>query len=159
MRSIGGAELAAVQRCRYATWESIMGKSAKTGIAKRLLRPISAGNAKVGRKKPRQTAKSTPPPGADVATRTEGKQQRVAGGSLGQSAPAPVRADSKLGKMIALLRRQDGAPIAQMMKVTGWQAHSVRGAMSGMIKKRLGLTITSTKLGASRTYRIADDRR
>jgi hypothetical protein len=61
--------------------------------------------------------------------------------------------------MIALLRRQDGATIAQMTKATGWQAHSVRGAMSGMIKKRLGLTITSTKLGASRTYRIVDDQR
>jgi hypothetical protein len=81
----------------------------------------------------------------------------VAGGSLEQNAPASVRANSKLGKMIALLRRQDGATIAQMMKATGWQAHSVRGAMSGAIKMRLGLTITSTKLGAGRTYRIADD--
>jgi hypothetical protein len=61
--------------------------------------------------------------------------------------------------MIALLQRQDGATIAQMMKATGWQAHSVRGAMSGAIKKRLGLTVTSTKLGASRIYRLADGRR
>jgi hypothetical protein len=132
-----------------------MGRSAKTGTVKRSIRHISAGNAKLGEKKPPQAAKSTSPSGSD--TRTESKQKRVAGGSLEQNAPASVRANSKLGKMIALLRRQDGATIAQMMKATGWQAHSVRGAMSGAIKMRLGLTITSTKLGAGRTYRIADD--
>lgn len=127
-----------------------MGKSAKTGTAKRPLRHISAGNAKTGGKKSRQTAKSTSPLGADAAARTEGKQQRE------QNAPATVRADSKLSKMIALLRRKDGATITQMMKVTGWQAHSVRGAMSGTIKKRLGLTITSDMLGTDRTYRIVN---
>jgi hypothetical protein len=132
-----------------------MGKSAKTSTAKRSLRPTGAGSAKIGEKKLRQTAKSMSlsPPGADAAAQTEGKRQWE------QNAPAPIRADSKLGKMIALLRRHDGATIAQMTKATGWQAHSVRSAMSGMVKKRLGLTITSTKLGASRTYRIVDDQR
>lgn len=110
-----------------------MGKSAKTGAAKLASRPTSAGNAKTGEKKPPQSAKSTSPPGANAAAGT-------------------VRANSKLGKMIALLQRQDGATIAQMKKATGWQAHSVRGAMSGTIKKRLGLTIASTKRGASRIY-------
>jgi hypothetical protein len=83
----------------------------------------------------------------------------VVGYSPEKNTPVTVRADSKLGKMIALLRREDGATIAQMMKATGWQAHSVRGAMSGTIKKRLGLTVTSTKLGASRIYRLAGGRR
>jgi hypothetical protein len=137
MRSIGGAELAVVQRCRCATWENVMGKSAKIGAVKRTSRPISAGNAKTGERKPPQTAKSTSPPGANAVAGT-------------------VRTNSKLGKMIALLQRQDGATIAQMMKATGWQAHSVRGAMSGTIKTRLGLTITSDTQGTDRTYRIVN---
>jgi hypothetical protein len=110
-----------------------MGKSAKTGTAKRASPHTSAGNAKTGKKRLRQAA----PPGANAAA-------------------GMVRPDSKLGKMIALLQRQDGATIAQMMKATGWQAHSVRGAMSGAIKKRLGLTITSDMVGSSRTYRIVN---
>ena len=131
-----------------------MGKSANAGIVKRSMRHISAGNFKNVDKKPHRAAKSDSPPGADVVARKKNKQQRV----LEQNVPAIVRADSKLGKMIALLRRQDGATITQMMKTTGWQAHSVRGAMSGAIKKRLGLTITSVMLGTGRTYRIVSGR-
>jgi hypothetical protein len=114
-----------------------MGKSAKRSTAKRVSRHTSAGNAKTGEKKPHQAEKSTPPLGANAVAGT-------------------VRPESKLGKMIALLQRQDGATIAQMMKATGWQAHSVRGAMSGTIKRRLGLTITSDMVGSSRTYRIVN---
>ena len=69
------------------------------------------------------------------------------------SAPQ-VREGSKLAEMITLLRRRDGATIDQMMKATGWQAHSVRGAMSGALKKKLGLTVTSAKVDGLRTYHI-----
>jgi hypothetical protein len=58
--------------------------------------------------------------------------------------------------MIALLRRKEGATLEQMMKATDWQAHSVRGAMSGALKKKRGLTITSAKDGTTRTYHITD---
>jgi hypothetical protein len=44
------------------------------------------------------------------------------------------------------------------MQLTGWQAHSVRGALSGALKKERGLTITSEKTGAERIYSIAADR-
>ena len=44
-----------------------------------------------------------------------------------------------------------------MMEATGWQAHSVRGAMSGSVKKALGLTITSEKTQTGRIYRIVDE--
>ena len=54
-----------------------------------------------------------------------------------------------------LLRHAKGASIAEMVKATGWQAHSVRGAMFGVLKKRLGLTITSTKEERGRVYRVA----
>lgn len=62
----------------------------------------------------------------------------------------------KLGAMAALLRQPDGATIEQLVQATGWQPHSVRGAMSGALKKKHGLTITSEKSGSSRVYRAID---
>jgi len=62
---------------------------------------------------------------------------------------------SKQDKLTALLRRPDGATIAELTDATGWQAHSVRGAMSGALKKKLKLTIDSAKVeGRGRVYRI-----
>ncbi|MCK0127513.1 DUF3489 domain-containing protein [Erythrobacter sp. F6033] len=59
---------------------------------------------------------------------------------------------SKLDSLQKLLLRANGATIAEMMKATGWQQHSVRGAMAGALKKR-GLTITSEKVDGVRRYR------
>jgi hypothetical protein len=57
--------------------------------------------------------------------------------------------------MIDLLRRPDGAGIEEITAATGWQSHTVRGAMSGALKKKLGLEITSKKVeGLGRVYRI-----
>jgi hypothetical protein len=61
----------------------------------------------------------------------------------------------KLGALILLLRRPEGAQIAELMTATGWQAHSVRGAISGALKKKLGLTVVSEKTEGGRIYRIA----
>lgn len=59
--------------------------------------------------------------------------------------------------VIALLRRREGASISEMMEETGWQAHSVRGFMSGALKKKLKLTVTSKKSDKTgeRRYHIA----
>ena len=66
-----------------------------------------------------------------------------------------TRADSKQALVIGLLQRPEGATIAQIMQATGWQQHTVRGTLAGTLKKRLGLTITSTKeAGGQRVYRI-----
>jgi hypothetical protein len=70
-------------------------------------------------------------------------------------ATIPVR-KGKLGTLIALLSRPEGASLAQMQDATGWQAHSLRGAMSGSIKKKLGLTVVSEMSEVGRIYRIAD---
>jgi hypothetical protein len=55
--------------------------------------------------------------------------------TMASESASPVRENSKLASVIALLRRREGATLEQMMKSTGWQAHSVRGAMSGAIGK------------------------
>ena len=68
---------------------------------------------------------------------------------------ATPRADSKGSKILALIGRFKGASLAEIMEATHWQAHSVRGFLSTVSKKR-GLKIDSTKTEAGeRTYRIA----
>lgn len=61
---------------------------------------------------------------------------------------------SRLDQLEALLTSSDGASIVEMTIATGWQAHSVRGAMAGALKKR-GLAITSDKVDGIRRYRAA----
>lgn len=61
----------------------------------------------------------------------------------------------KLGVLVGLLRRDAGATLADMTAATGWQAHSVRGALAGSLKKKLGLPVTSEKVDGARVYRIA----
>jgi hypothetical protein len=63
---------------------------------------------------------------------------------------------SKQQRMIGMLHRSEGATIAQLSEAFGWQAHTVRGAISGALKKKLGLTVVSDKPeGGDRVYRIA----
>lgn len=64
------------------------------------------------------------------------------------------KSKTKLDALIAALRGPKGATLAQLTALTGSQAHSVRGAMSGAIKKQRGLSIVSTKTGKERIYRI-----
>lgn len=66
----------------------------------------------------------------------------------------PKSPGSKLDQIVTALRARKGASIAQLVTLTGWQSHSVRGAMSGVLKKQRGLTITSTKSGSERVYTI-----
>ncbi len=63
---------------------------------------------------------------------------------------------SKQQIMIDLLKREEGATLHQLVAATGWQKHSVHGAMAGVLKKKLGLTIESGKnCDGERTYKIA----
>ena len=66
-----------------------------------------------------------------------------------------TREGTKQAVLIELLRRAEGATLPQMTEATGWQVHTVRGAMAGALKKKLGLEITSEKqTGTDRVYRI-----
>ena len=67
-----------------------------------------------------------------------------------------TRENSKQALVIEMLKRPEGATIAQISEATGWQAHTVRGTFAGAFKKKLGLTIVSDKpQGGERVYRIA----
>jgi DNA-binding MarR family transcriptional regulator len=78
--------------------------------------------------------------------------------------PTP-RAGTKQAQMIELLKRPEGATVEQIAAATGWQHHTVRGAISGALKKKLGLTVEATRTrevgpnktgakGSSTVYRI-----
>ena len=68
------------------------------------------------------------------------------------------RRDTKQKRLVDLLSRPGGGTIAEAMEATGWQPHSVRGAISGTLKKKLGLAVTSDVVeGRGRVYRIAAD--
>ena len=67
-----------------------------------------------------------------------------------------TRENSKQATVISMLKRPEGATIAQICEATSWQAHTVRGTFAGAFKKKLGLNITSDKIqGGTRTYRVA----
>lgn len=66
------------------------------------------------------------------------------------------RQGTKLAKLVAMLRRPEGATVDRIAKAMDWQRHTVRGAIAGALKRKLGLTVTSEKNDAgSRVYRIA----
>ena len=70
-------------------------------------------------------------------------------------APRTTRGGTKQSILIELLKRPEGATLAQMTEATNWQVHTIRGAMAGALKKKLGLDITSEKqTGTDRIYRI-----
>ena len=62
---------------------------------------------------------------------------------------------SKQDKVIAMLRRPEGATVDEVATAMGWQRHTVRGLFSGTLKKKLGLTLASAQEERGRVYRIA----
>jgi len=66
--------------------------------------------------------------------------------------PSPA---SKQARVITMLGTPQGATIKSLSNATGWQAHSVRGFLAGVIRKRLKLKLSSEKLDGIRIYRIA----
>ena len=65
-----------------------------------------------------------------------------------------LRANSKQAGVIAMLRAPAGATIATVAGATGWQPHSVRGFLAGVVRKKLGLNLVSEAGDAGRVYRI-----
>ncbi|MRS98908.1 DUF3489 domain-containing protein [Ralstonia pickettii] len=67
-----------------------------------------------------------------------------------------MEATTKQAQLIALLKQASGASLADLMSVTGWQAHSVRGVISGVLRKRLQLPVISETIDGTRRYRIEE---
>ena len=67
-----------------------------------------------------------------------------------------TRGHTKQALLVGMLRRAESATIAEVVEATGWQPHTLRGALAGALKKRLGLSLVSEKVeGRGRVYRIA----
>jgi hypothetical protein len=96
--------------------------------------------------------------GAHVAP-TKGNAAKKAKASKktpkGAKEAGAAREGSKAATIIDLLKRLNGATLAEIMKAAGWQAHSVRGFISGTLTKKMGLTVVSTKgENGERSYSI-----
>jgi hypothetical protein len=61
---------------------------------------------------------------------------------------------NKQAKLLDLLKRPAGATIAALMEASGWQQHSVRGFLAGVVRKKLGLELVSAVEADQRVYRI-----
>ena len=68
----------------------------------------------------------------------------------------PPRAGSKQETILTLLRQSKGASIKALMTATGWQQHSVRGFLAGVVRKKLWLTLDSEKTYGERVYRVIE---
>ncbi len=115
-------------------------KKGKAGAARKTKTSAAAGAKRKQNVRARSTdtkaaAKSKPPPRNPTLAKSSGA--------------------SKASEVIRLLRRKSGASIAELQKATGWQPHSVRGFLSGTVKKRLGHDLRSKKLAdGARRYMI-----
>jgi Protein of unknown function (DUF3489) len=94
---------------------------------------------------------------AQTTTHKPGKPKR---GTQPQPHPSSAkqteRAETKQARVLAMLRTPSGATIDAMMHATGWQQHSVRGFLAGVVRKKLGLNLVSAATKGRRLYRITD---
>jgi hypothetical protein len=96
-----------------------------------------------------KTAKKRP--SASSATRAPAARPQTSSDADAQKSDP----GSKQSRIIAMLRSPSGTTIAAMTKATGWQQHSVRGFLAGVVRKRLKLKLGSEKVDGNRVYRIA----
>jgi hypothetical protein len=114
------------------------------------------------RQKPAKVAKTALSRKAASKPKTkagEPKSQKPSNTSMPEQAKVtpPGRSESKQAKVIASLRAPLGTTIESMMNATGWQQHSVRGFLAGVVRKKLGLDLVSEPGKSGRIYRITGD--
>ncbi len=109
--------------------------------------------------KPSKSRKESPRARSAKGTPTRKPAKKARRGAASKKVNGSARRGTKQAILIEMLKRSKGATIADMAAKTGWQMHSVRGAISGALKKKLGLSVTSeTVEGRGRVYRIVQER-
>jgi hypothetical protein len=102
------------------------------------------------------------PEGADEApvdapAKRRGRPRKAAPAGADVAPARKTRGGTKQEQVVAMLRRPKGATIAEIVAATEWQSHTVRGFFAGALKKKLGLTVISEKVGSERVYRITGE--
>ncbi len=117
-----------------------------------------AGLQAIGLEEDRKTSKQSSSTKPQQKKRRRRAEPKPAGAKpKGRTSPPAVRRGTKQALMIDLLKRKKGATIEEIVEAIGWQPHSVRGAISCALKKKLGLAVTSEKVQArGRVYRIVE---
>jgi hypothetical protein len=91
----------------------------------------------------------------EAPAKRRGVRKKTAPNACDPGTPRKTRDGTKQAQLIAMLRRKQGATIAQIVAALGWAPHTVRGAFAGALKKKLSLTVTSEKVeGKDRVYRL-----
>ncbi|MGH6921824.1 MAG: DUF3489 domain-containing protein [Geminicoccaceae bacterium] len=130
--------------------------------------PDSAGDAPARASEAngaQKRAKARPAKGKGKKARTTAPATSEPEAAGEPSAKPTPRAGTKQAQMIEMLKRPEGATVEQIAAATGWQHHTIRGAISGALKKKLGLTVEATRTrevgpnkvgakGSSTVYRI-----
>jgi hypothetical protein len=94
-------------------------------------------------------------PGAPQLATDAPKKARASKRARASKKAPTAREGSKKAKVLEMIRRPNGATLKEIMKATGWQAHSVRGFISGSLTKKMGLKVESIKReDGERAYRI-----
>ena len=89
-----------------------------------------------------------------IPTNSKPKEPKLTTPLTSPALVIPTSPKTKQSQLIALLNNPKGSSIKELMQATGWQAHSVRGVISGVIRKRLGLTVISQKKDGVQRYWI-----
>ena len=139
-------------------WNSIPGVKAVTRFTNR-----KAGTGRIWKAIQGLAAAAETEPAAEPAKPARSKRTKAAAKPTAKPAkkgkaakkPASAREGSKKAEVLELLRRKGGCTLAEIMKTTDWQAHTVRGFISGTLGKKMGLTVASTKSDSGeRTYSV-----
>lgn len=93
-------------------------------------------------------------PGGGTHRSRVAAKQGITNKKASRKAQPVVRENSKTARVIALVRRPTGASLKTLMRVTGWQAHSVRGFISGQLGKKMGLPVRSEQRERERVYAL-----
>jgi len=93
-------------------------------------------------------------PGGGAHTQQVAPKRGSARKRASRRAPSAPRENSKTAKIVDLLKRSGGATLKEILRATGWQAHSVRGFISGHLGKKMGLSVRSFRRDGERVYAL-----